>query len=172
MIDFTNVKAITIPEGAVKKITRKSNGDVLWKGQNGLLKEATEVDGITLYNGGLGYKPGYRIRSTGAEVAQSGCCCTGFMPVGGNDIIYVKGIEMNASETYNAIAFYDFNKTKILQSAFGASGYGWCKFENGIWKFLVYQTTIDVYNNAKFFRFSCGKITDETIVTVNEEIEL
>lgn len=30
-IDFTGVKAITIPEGAVKKITRKSNGAVLWE---------------------------------------------------------------------------------------------------------------------------------------------
>lgn len=32
-IDFTGVKAITIPEGAVKKITRKSDGVVLWEKQ-------------------------------------------------------------------------------------------------------------------------------------------
>ena len=30
-IDFTGVKAITVPEGAVKKITRKSDGVVLWE---------------------------------------------------------------------------------------------------------------------------------------------
>lgn len=31
MLDFTGVKAITIPEGKVKKITRKSDGVVLWE---------------------------------------------------------------------------------------------------------------------------------------------
>lgn len=30
-IDFTGVKAVTVPEGAVKKITRKSDGVVLWE---------------------------------------------------------------------------------------------------------------------------------------------
>lgn len=30
-IDFTGVKAVTIPEGSVKKITRKSDGVVLWE---------------------------------------------------------------------------------------------------------------------------------------------
>ena len=34
-IDFTGVKAITVPEGAVKKITRKSDGVVLWEKQTG-----------------------------------------------------------------------------------------------------------------------------------------
>ena len=32
-IDFTGVKAVTVPEGAVKKITRKSDGVVLWEKQ-------------------------------------------------------------------------------------------------------------------------------------------
>ena len=32
-IDFTSVKAVTVPEGAVKKITRKSDGVVLWEKQ-------------------------------------------------------------------------------------------------------------------------------------------
>ncbi len=31
MIDFTGVKSLTIPEGGVKKITRKSDGVVLWE---------------------------------------------------------------------------------------------------------------------------------------------
>lgn len=34
-IDFTGVKAITVPEGAVKKIKRKSDGVVLWEKQTG-----------------------------------------------------------------------------------------------------------------------------------------
>lgn len=34
-IDFTGVKAVNVPEGAVKKITRKSDGAVLWEKQTG-----------------------------------------------------------------------------------------------------------------------------------------
>ena len=74
MIDFTGVKAITIPEGKVKKIT--SNGVVLWKGgHTNLVPLSTEADGVTIYNGGLGYKNGYRIRSGGAEGATGVGSC-------------------------------------------------------------------------------------------------
>ena len=40
MLDFTGVKAITIPEGKVKKITRKSDGVVLWEKATGRIPSA------------------------------------------------------------------------------------------------------------------------------------
>lgn len=49
-IDFTGVKSITIPEGAVKKITRKSDGFVLWMAiQN--ISTVPSVSGTYAYTG-------------------------------------------------------------------------------------------------------------------------
>lgn len=64
-MDFSNVKSITIPEGKVKRIL--SGSTVLWQsGYTNLVPLSTEADDKTIYNGGLGYKNGYRIRSGGA----------------------------------------------------------------------------------------------------------
>ena len=47
MIDFTGVKALTIPEGSVKKITRKSDGALIWEKSTGRLPSAyQEVEWI------------------------------------------------------------------------------------------------------------------------------
>jgi hypothetical protein len=50
---------------------------------------STEKDGITIYNGGLGYKNGYRVRSGGAEVTQQSAVCTGFIPFVKGDKLYI-----------------------------------------------------------------------------------
>ena len=57
MIDFTGVKSISIPEGIVKQITRKSDGVILFKsGPKNWIPYSTTTDGKTIFNGGLGYK--------------------------------------------------------------------------------------------------------------------
>lgn len=119
-------------------------------------------------NGEDGYKTGYRINSSGVEKAQSGVMCTGFMPYTSDaDTIYIKGITLESSGSYNTIAFYDASKTHIktlfiseVNAAFTLNGDVWTIIPN-------VQTLL---NGVAFFRFSVGSITDATIVTVNQEI--
>jgi hypothetical protein len=58
-----------------------------------ILPLAVNSDG-TLYNGGKGYKEGYRLNSSGAETAQTGMNVTGFMPVKWGEDVYLSGISM------------------------------------------------------------------------------
>lgn len=53
----------------------------MWQLYTNQLPISTENDGTTIYNGGFGYKNGYRIRSGGAEAAQIYSVCSGFIPV-------------------------------------------------------------------------------------------
>ena len=65
-VDFSKIKSVTIPEGRVKKILQ--GAVVLWKsGFKNWVFNSLESGGNAIYNNGLGYKIGYRIRSGGAE---------------------------------------------------------------------------------------------------------
>ena len=137
-----------------------------------LLPLSVEADG-TPYNGGKGYKSGYKMSgSSGGESATTGAYCTGFIPVeSATDIIRIKNITLHSGTNVNNIVFYDANKTKVYSATGATAG----QFNTGvqvensnIHKFGASDFTAET--NIAFFRFSCGGITDETIVTVNEEI--
>lgn len=71
-----------------------------------------------LYNGGTGYKLGYRLNSSGGETAVSGGCVTGFMPVQENDNIVLTGISGlycadSSQSTYVRIAAFDSTFTQL-----------------------------------------------------------
>lgn len=52
MIDFTGVKALTIPEGKVSRITRKSDGTLIWEAVTSRIpKEYQEVEYINMPSG-------------------------------------------------------------------------------------------------------------------------
>jgi hypothetical protein len=183
---FDGVKKITTPRGEVKKITRKSDGVVLFKsGYTNLVPLSTEADGKTIYNGGLGYKNGCRIRSGGAETASSGASCTGFIPVKPNDVVRLSGYAVDTPSTVNnAINVSDENYNNLGQLASNApNGYGiiqktWSEYnwsrakgvkeeKTGVWTWTVppdasiayIRITGDTSNNGS-----------KMIVTVNEEI--
>lgn len=62
----------------------------IWKsGYKNWVKYSTEADGVTIYNGGLGYKDNCRVRSGGEEAANIAGSCSGYIPVNGGDIIRV-----------------------------------------------------------------------------------
>lgn len=72
---------------------------------------STESDG-TPYNGGQGYKAGYRINSAGQETALAGKYVTGFIPVSAGDHISFEGMSINtAAQDNNYIAFYNATHT-------------------------------------------------------------
>lgn len=85
---LTNANYLTIPEGQVRSI--HSDESIIWeKHYTNLVYSSINADG-TIYNGGLGYKEGYRIRSGGAE-AEYNSVCTGFIPVKSGDVVRLSG---------------------------------------------------------------------------------
>lgn len=181
-MDFSSVKAITIPEGKVKKITRKSDGVVLFKsGYTNLVPLSTEADGKTIYNGGLGYKNGYRVRSGGAEAASDIAVCTGYTPFTKNDKLYIDPPFTNQN-TNNAINFYDGSYTNLGQITDSGTGYGICAGQvnafkttlgDGVSILDLSNNTVSGVENIAFVRITNDYYQAhgaEMIITKNEEI--
>ena len=121
-------------------------------------------------NGGDGYEYGYRISgSSGSQSAQAGVYCSGFIPISGiNDVVRIANITLIADSSRNNVVFYDANKNYVIGKGGGAGSFDpFVKVENGIYSFRASSLTASA---VSFFRFSCGGITDETVVTINEEI--
>lgn len=130
-----------------------------------LLPLSVDTDG-SLYNGGKGYKSGYRLSKSanGGEVAQDGMCCSGFMPIAATtDTVRIKNITWHATSGWNLIFFYDSTKAYI-----GATYFSTNMLSGDIYTFK--PSAIGTFAGAAFFRFAVGEISDETVVTVNQEI--
>lgn len=90
-MDFTKLKKLSI--GGVELKQLFIDGIQVWKaGYKNWVRYSTEADGVTIYNGGLGYKNGYRLSSSGSLSEQSGTTTTGFISVTGTDVIRMGGI--------------------------------------------------------------------------------
>lgn len=78
-----------------------------------MLTQAVDTDG-SAYNGGAGYKSGYRINSAGVETAMSGKYVTGFIPISQGQEVTLENIHANtAAQDNNYLAFYDSSKTLL-----------------------------------------------------------
>lgn len=181
-MDFSKIKAITIPEGKVKQIS--IGNIVIWKAvvepsYTNLVPLSTEADGVTIYNGGLGYKDGYRIRSGGAEGSHGNASCTGFIAAKGGDIVRLSGYDVKNSDVANAINVSDSNRSNLGQIvANNSSSYGIFqgKGENwddvilektGVYKWVVPNGYGIAYIRVTGYTSAHG---ENMIVTVNEEI--
>ena len=187
LIDLTS--ATVTPETLVEgTIAFNSAGEqiigtlVISGGYTNQVPISINADG-TIYNSGLGYKNGYRVRSGGAEAASNGATCTGFIPVKPSDIIRLKGWDMKVNNTANSINIYDSSFTNLGQwAANSAYGYGtlagtdYAKNDymveetTGVYKWVVPPTDV---GNIAYIRVSgnTGGIGANMIVTVNEEIK-
>lgn len=122
---------------------------------------STDADGNP-YNNGLGYKTGTRLNSSTNEVAISGMCCTGFIPLSGEagDVIRIKNVTYAGTATVYLICF-NHNRTAsktYMQSDLESATV------DGV-------TTITITQNGLYsMRLSCGVIDDTSIITINEEI--
>ena len=81
---------------------------------------AVDTDGA-LYNGGQGWKAGYRLNSSGAEVAQNGAFVTGFMPFKRGDIMALENVGLPANKSvantsWCYVTVYDANKNKLYSN--------------------------------------------------------
>lgn len=184
-MDFSNLKSLTIPEGEVKEIS--VGGVVIWKsGYTNFVPLSTEADGKTIYNNGLGYKDGYRIRSGGAEGTDSNASHTGFIPIKGGNIVRFSGYDASEVTVANAINVYDANHAVLGQITSSASTYGYGFFQN-TWieynwnnakgvkeeKTGIYVWTVPPDASIAYMRVTgyTGGDGSKMIVTVNEEIE-
>jgi hypothetical protein len=131
-------------------------------------------------NGEKGYKVGSRIKSDGTEAERDGMCCTGFIPITYPDMLYLINIANSTSDS--AVAFYDESFTMLLRQSvpnykttlegknyaltFDAAG-NLITFDVG----CLWNWGTEVVNNARYVRFGCEQITDESIITINQPIE-
>lgn len=185
---FTNTKALSIPEGDVVKI--ECGGIVLWEKEilpsyKNWVKYSTESDGTTVYNGGLGYKEGYRLSSSGGESSNTKDVVTGFIPVSGGETIRIKAKDKggntvywyNTSKSTNYLNAYKADKT-LLYAGNAKGTYGSAS--------LIESMSQDTANgisivklksvaNMAYIRISVAGgdyvvSGEDLIVTINEEI--
>lgn len=115
-------------------------------------------------NGEDGYKTGYRLNSSGAEQAQSGMCCTGFIPVKAGDKVRIKNVTLVGTKSpyllfYNASGTCLTTLTQYPENTSTDS--------DGVHTYTVGSGNAEL----KYMRLSAGVIDDTTIITVNEEIK-
>lgn len=149
------------------------------------VKYSTESDGTTIYNGGLGYKDGYRVRSGGAEATNDYSTVTGYIPAKAGDVIRIGGANFAGTTTSNAINVSDASFTNIGQvvgnvstgygifaSTYSSYGYASVVEEStGIFKWVVPPDSSIAYIRVTAETYSDGSAHGENlIVTVNEEI--
>lgn len=169
MIDFNKVTDFKIGDSYVTEV--RLNGTLLWKaplvqgpdylGVRNYLKEAIDSD-HTLYNGGLGYKNGVRLNSSGVEKEVLHCGHTGFIPITRGQIIRVKHFSRGYSG-YQYLHQYDskFTKAGSIQAADVLY-----PNDQGIW---TYDTSNLIVNLA-YIRLTGGRLTEMSVITIDEEI--
>ena len=138
-----------------------------------VLRQSVSSDG-TPYNGGTGYKSGYRLNSGGNEAAASGVYCSGFIPMVSTQTIEFEGIELPAAPSVGnsnyTIHFYDSTFTRIAMTQYQAhnvfhtSSIGSGKTD-GSGKYIKTFKPTGVSGLA-YIRFSCGMIDNNSKVYV------
>ena len=138
-----------------------------------VLRQSVSSDG-TLYNGGTGYKSGYRLNSGGNEAAASGVYCSGFIPMVNTQTIEFEGIELPAASSVGnskyTIHFYDSTFTRITKNQYQAHdvfrtssiGVG-TTYDSGNYIKTFKPTGV---SGLAYIRFSCGMINDNSKVYV------
>lgn len=142
------------------------------------LPNAVDTDG-SIYNG-TGWAPNYRLNSAGAAESSTGLYLTGFVPVSLGDVVRLKnvtwqyGVTSGITSNNQRISFYNASKTHLGQTnGTGAGGtLAGVKDDNNIWtQFKVQSFSGVTLDNVAYFRLCCAGLSEDSIITVNEEIE-
>lgn len=173
----------TAAEGVAEKIlsvTGEAISEEPGIGYTNQLPISIDTDGSP-YNGGTGYKTGFRLNSSGAEkqITESyfdaSVGVTGFIPCHAGDTIRVSGMVIDPADvqasSYN-ITVYNANYTKVILTC-------WNNIVNHATTTTDSKGYIDSItlvgnfgdSSVAYIRLSAKNITAESIVTVNEEIK-
>ena len=174
---------MTILEGKVAKITRKSDGAVLWKkgsSYTNLLPLATDTDRKTIYQG-KGYITGYRLSSSSGGLSKADdMCASGFIPCKVGDVLRIKGTKPKYGITSYVMTFNSAN-TKVNAQGLpqdqqqppdwsNVFKLPWCGYD-AISNTLTIILSSDSFGTGwNAIRFSASTIDENTVVTINQEI--
>lgn len=177
-MNFSSLKKIKVD--GVELVKLAINGVLAWKGgHTNLVPLSTEADGVTIYNGGKGYKDGYRVRSVGVEAIQGIATCTGFIKATDGDVIRLSGYDAQCVSVANAINVFDGNRNNLGQivgnapnsyGCFNSTGNNWDDViaeGNGVYYWIVPSGYGIEYIRVTGHTYEQGS---KMIVTVNEEI--
>ncbi len=156
-------------------------------GFTNVLRISTDTDGVTLYNGGYGYKNDVRIKSDNTEVAASGWDVTGYVPVSPGAVIRMHNVrftrdpdELGTETSRASIFLFDSSRKPII----AADGNNACLYfyrgtttsgalaavtdEDG--DYIQFTIPASWYPSVGYIRIAADDITCTSIITVNEEI--
>lgn len=185
MIDFANLKSVTIPEGKVTKIM--CGGVVLWDGGSGEPVEPTytnqlpiaqAIDSTDPYNG-VGYKTGYYLGSS-SPFESSGVATdwmTGCIPYTGVGSIYVKGVAWS-SVSHCRLYSFSSKTTRVAPGITGSGGtltnyFTYEELGTNYWKLTPISGAYPQSGTTvNFIRFCFASGTPaNVIITIDEPIE-
>lgn len=135
------------------------------------IPKSTDTSG-NIYNG-KGYKENTYINTT-AENAETGMCCTGFIPFTLGDTIYFKNMEFGKSNQHR-IHFWDTNKSYLgftqTSSTYYMNQYSPVTDSNGYYTQItpIATTANGTASGAAYIRISAAGIDSDSIITVNKE---
>lgn len=140
------------------------------------------------YNGGQGWKTGYRLNSSGAETALDGWEVTGFIPVTQESNVYFSEIDWNSDgQGKDYMALYDSSFNVIGSQPIVSSWLtgtvkedrlemGHCAFDDAGNLTYLYIGTLVIGSfagqsstnlaNVAYFRISACGITNESVITI------
>ena len=134
---------------------------------NNVLPFAVGEDGL-IYNG-CGYKENTRWSTSGnTDATLNGVCITGYIEVNPGDVVYLKNITMPNNNSSCAVHMFKSidDTNEGTQNATSLTNYNDAVWDSGN---NLSQFTIAKNSSYKFIRIQCTGITEESIVTINEE---
>lgn len=141
-------------------------------GYTNILRTCVESDGVTLYNGGYGYKENTRLSTSidnYPEKAESGLDVTGYIPLARGDVVRLEDV-----------TFYPGNQIFSFQEDMTGDAFGgntnplsdlWAPVHDDageLKQFTMVSSWGDWYSG--YIRFYCANIDAFSVITVNEEI--
>ena len=169
--DYTakRVKVINVGRGSTRNLTIP---DVV--NYTNWIRNSIDSDGAP-YNGGKGYKENYRINSSGAEVAYNNHYITGFIPIKSNDVLRFKNMDYLGDTNQTQICVYNTDFTRKTSSYHGTNNLpsdAWSPVyrDDGQVKQLTFPSVLGG-SSPVYIRICAIRITDESIITINEEID-
>lgn len=176
MLNFAGIKSMTIPEGITTKITRKSDGVMLWKKPESFKNWAEPLPNNTTDT--TKWVNGYRFSSGGIS-AQAGTTLSNEIPVTFGDVIRIKGVTLrNSADRWQVVlvnrddgvhfpgwAYYNANLVTGAITYLTYNGY-----ENGVYTYTITSETWG--HTPKSFRFAMPTPSNanDVIITINQEI--
>ena len=115
-----------------------------------------------------GYTTGKKVSTSSGNLSDADACASGFIDFPpGSKTVYIKNITFSQTANINNIVFYSEASASAKVGFWVGQTGGFnnqVTANNGVYTFGLNDSSI------KYFRFSCAVISDDTIVTVDQEI--